>query len=279
MTTVKTVKDLDVSKITFSDLMDSDKVISQRISFIKYADEKKLSLQTPVLMTETYGIPRESHFYPDDKSRSFYKLPFCHDRKKYDDELDYKEIKLFHDKLVQIDKLCGSDAFRRKLFGDKLDKYQYSPLVRQNQDDEEGVKVDKNGNPYYRPEYAKIKIMLHYTTSKPLISLFENNDGVRKPVDVNSLSDVVDHLKYLSKLRFILNFSKLYVMKTSSGNAKRMFGINLVATHAEVFVKARNNRLSDISFIDDEEEPISNTRERITRKNESPLWKFTLLLN
>ena len=47
--------------------------------------------------------PAKVHFYLTDKSRTFYKLPFCHDRAKYSDEINYNDIKDFYNKLKEID--------------------------------------------------------------------------------------------------------------------------------------------------------------------------------
>ena len=45
------------------------------------ADKSKLIVQTPRVITETYG--REGVFYTTYKSRSLYKLPLCYERKQH----------------------------------------------------------------------------------------------------------------------------------------------------------------------------------------------------
>ena len=69
----------------------------------KWLRDENLVIKTPSIITECYGIPREGSFYLTDKSRSFYKLPFCHERVKYNDELSYNDIKDFYNKLKEID--------------------------------------------------------------------------------------------------------------------------------------------------------------------------------
>ena len=93
-----TTRELDVKNLTFTELIDSSKVVSQRICFIRH-NGIQIHLQTPTLITEACGIPKISTFYPDDKSRAFYKLPFCQDRKKYDNEVDYTALEQFQKKL------------------------------------------------------------------------------------------------------------------------------------------------------------------------------------
>ena len=40
-------------------------------------------------------------------------------------------------------------------------------------------------------------------------------------------------IRYMTKHRMVINFSKLYAMKTSSGNEKKKYGIVLKATAIE----------------------------------------------
>ena len=70
-------------------------------------------------------------YYKPDKSRAFFEMPFCHEFKKYDDEIDYAEIEAAHNKFKEIDDYLGSSEFRVQLFGEKnADKYEYPPIVR-----------------------------------------------------------------------------------------------------------------------------------------------------
>ena len=58
---------------------------------------------TPEFITETYGIPREGPSYETDRSRAFFKMPFCREFKKYDGEIDYAEMEACSNKLQEID--------------------------------------------------------------------------------------------------------------------------------------------------------------------------------
>ena len=71
----------------------------QRISRANYEEPRsRLLAQSPEIIAETYGIPREGPFYTTEKPRAFYKLPFCHERKQFQEELDYDKIELFYRK-------------------------------------------------------------------------------------------------------------------------------------------------------------------------------------
>ena len=82
-------------------------------------------------MTEAYGIPREGPYYQTDKSRFLFALPFCHESKRYEDEIDYSESEIFYNKHKEKDNGCDTDEFRVMLFGERnVQTYEFQPLVR-----------------------------------------------------------------------------------------------------------------------------------------------------
>ena len=91
--------DVDGNLFQVGRLEDSSTVSSQRFAWINYeTNKRKLHIQTPAFFTETYGIPRAGPYYLTDKSRAFFKLPFCHARALR--EIDYCAIERFYNKLV-----------------------------------------------------------------------------------------------------------------------------------------------------------------------------------
>ena len=55
--------DVDISLFQVGRLEDSSSVSSQKIAWINYdANKRKLHIQTPVFVTETYGIPRQGQY-------------------------------------------------------------------------------------------------------------------------------------------------------------------------------------------------------------------------
>ncbi len=104
--------DVDVSLFQIDHLEDSTTVSSQKIAWINYGTNKgKLNIQTPVFVTETYGIPRDGVYYQIDRSRAFFKLPFCHERARHNDDMDYCTMEKFYSKPVELDKHFGSEEF------------------------------------------------------------------------------------------------------------------------------------------------------------------------
>ncbi len=86
----------NIEDIAVGPFQDSSFIPSQRIARISsHTTNSRLLIQSPEFITETYGIPREGPFYTTDKSRAFYKMPFCHERHKHSDEIDYQQIEEF----------------------------------------------------------------------------------------------------------------------------------------------------------------------------------------
>jgi len=252
--------EFNIANLRFGKLEDNARVKSQKIAYIKYMldsaegqTEVQFKLQTPEIKTETYGIPREGPYYPDAKSRSFYKFPFCFDRKQFPTEVNYEAVEHLYNVFCEIDAYCGSEEFKKECFGDKnASQYAYQPLVRvpEEDDDEEAEqKVDKNGNPYYRPPFTKVKLELEYSpdqdnqSTKPNFTILERVDNKREKVELNSFDDVLKYIRFNSNLRFIINFSKLYAMKTKSGTEKKKYGIVIKATHIEAKRQANKSNV------------------------------------
>ena len=86
---------------------------------------------------------------------------------------------------------------------------------------------------YFRPPYAKFKLDLAYNDDSPAFKVFEKKDRVRTEVVLNSFKEALQIIRYMMKHRLVINFSKLYAMKTSSGNEKKKYGIVLKAIAIE----------------------------------------------
>ena len=250
--------DVDVNLFNIEHLEDSTTVSSQKIAWINYGTNRgKLNIQTPVFVTETYGIPREGVYYPTDRSRAFFKLPFCHGRARHSDDMDYIAMEKFYNKLAELDKHFGSEEFKLRLFGDKMaGKYEYQPIVRHPEQDEEedvnDMSSTKAVKEYYRPPYAKIKLPMN-DSETPLFRLLDkkDDDGTTQEIPLNNFSDVTKHVRYMTKHRMIIEVQKLYALKTASGGDKRKYGVTvrLVAVECTNRAEAANNKC--ILFFDD----------------------------
>jgi hypothetical protein len=239
---------LEVQNIHFGKLEDNALVKSQKLAFISYKEQKeRLMVRTPEFITETYGIPREGPFYTTAKSRAFYKIPFCHERHMYDGEMDYQHMEVFYNKLREIDKHCDTNEFRMQMFGEKFaSKYEYQPLVRHPEEDDTFQQTGEEISKYYRPPYTKVKLDLSYGTEKPTFKLYDLSSGEgRKEIELKSFEDILQHMRFLTKHRMVVHFSKLYAMKTASGAEKRKYGIILKACGVECTNKAQRKMKDD----------------------------------
>ena len=98
------ISDIEVSNIRFGKLEDNLRTPSQKIAFISFErDRTPLKAIKPEFITETYGIPREGPYYQKDRSRALFKMPFCHEFKKHDGEIDFAEIEACYNNLKEID--------------------------------------------------------------------------------------------------------------------------------------------------------------------------------
>ena len=138
---------VNVQHISFGQLEDSTYVKSQKQAFINHRNQKLL-IQTPYFLTETYGVPRAGEYYQTLKSRAFFKIPLCDDRREFPAEVEYDAIRPFREKLVEIDEMMASNDTETKLFGDKGDRYEYVPIVRLPPVSDEG---DENQKKFYGP--------------------------------------------------------------------------------------------------------------------------------
>ena len=267
----------DINKFKVEELADNERVQAQKIAYIKYnygttekPDWKNLKMQLAKIKHEHGGIPREGPYYPDAQSRAHFKFSFCHDRKQYPD-VNYDAIEECYNVLKTIDEYCGSEEFKKQLFGKNASQYAYQPIIRESEPEEDD---DSKEEKAYRPPFTKIKLDLEYnpnkdnTTSKPTFKIFELIDGKRKEAILESFDDVVRLVRFKSNVRFIIIFSKCYAMKTKSGTEKKKYGIILKASSIESeTTNAANVSVNEDQFLDSDEE--DNSKPTITRNNKS----------
>ena len=137
---------------------------------------------------------------------------------------------------------------RESYFGDKnINKYEYQPIVRTPEinecDDGEYASA-------YKPPYIKLKIDIDNTTDRPRIRLYNKSENGREVVAIDKFKDITDHMKYLTKVRFVAIIHRLCVMKTQIADKKR-YGIciKIIAAECENKVKKQLER-TDTNLVD-----------------------------
>ena len=109
---------------------------------------------------------------------------------------------------------------------------------------------------YFRPPYAKFKLDLVYNDDLPAFKVFEKEEGVRTEVVLNFFKEALQFIRYMTKHRMVMNFSKLYAMKTSSGNEKKKYGIVLKAIATECTNKTIPKSNPCIELFDDDDKTV-----------------------
>ena len=137
--------DLEASRLSFTDLEANERSKGQLIAYPRYnhptlGEGQALFLQAPWIKITHYGVPSLGEYYQKDEDRAFIKVV-----------LDYSdpEIVKMASELKKIDAVYGSDDFKKKSFDKKASKYEYQPIVREPEEDDEGVA---------RPPYMKLKL-------------------------------------------------------------------------------------------------------------------------
>jgi hypothetical protein len=143
-------KNIDVSKLRYSEI----KTLSSgaKTVYVNYGTDK-LTIQTPVLSLPPYGLSE-----PYDISQAKKKgLPIPEKDKKYDLDVSFKgiddnpKIKIFHDKMKEVEAKIIDDAFTNRLawFKDDFDNNKamlaklFTPMVRVDKDPKTGKPVGK----------------------------------------------------------------------------------------------------------------------------------------
>ena len=114
------------------------------------------------------------------------------------------------------------------------------------------VDVEDTEN-YFRPPYAKLKLDLAYNAGAPAAKVYDKKDGVRTEVALKSFKEALEYIRNMTKHRIVINFSKLYAMKTSSGNEKKKYGIVLQAMAIECSNKTVPKSNQFIDLLDDDD--------------------------
>ena len=260
MPTVK-YSDFDLSKLSFS-TPEENKTIPeitkyQLMSLPIYSVTKDGTTETsmptiqgPWMNLDNYGItgktdkngkPRLNNagLPLSDRERGKVKIPF---------NLDDPNSQALYDLLTSIDKKCESE--KEQLFGDKkkASAYRYQPIVRQP-----ALNPDAPDDAQPRPDYFVIKFDFDNKTGCVKSQVYLNDDGERTEVDVKSLDDVTQHLRYKCEFRPIFTLCKLFASR-SAQDGKRSYGVGLKLKMVEVKPMQKTKEDTETFFIDTDDE-------------------------
>ena len=240
--------DLEVSRISASDLQENERSKGQKIAYPRYdhpifGPEQVLMIQCPFMNIISGGVPRISEYFENDSKREFVKTPL--------DETN-PDVLIFIDKIKELDAYFSSSQFASKLLGSKYKKYSYQPIFRKtndNQDDDDDEdtkkKVVKKYNIPNLP-YIKLKINTEYGTGKVLTQLYRsemiNGKRIRTEVtDINTIDDFARIVCFQSKFRPIIRFIKFWAHPISKKDPQ--WGAIFKIIKAEVEPPIKNNSM------------------------------------
>ena len=195
----------DVSSLAFEEvrLSPKDCVLLPRVE----SGECPL-FQLPFLTT--FGVPRQSKFFPTDKDRLFVQIV-----------LEGDVLKQFK----AMDEILGSEVMKNQLLGFNTGpSYQYQPIVK---DGPQGI-------------YLKVKLQTSHETGN--ITTIVDSDGVSF-ADFETLQGFQKHVPYNSTVKTILKLVKLW-------NINKTYGATFKLVRIGVQTKAPEPETKTIDFVD-----------------------------
>ena len=272
--------DVDVSCLSFTKIEENTRSKGQKISYPRYdhpntGADSPLFIQFPWIHLNQGGIPRLGEYYTDDSQRSFIKIPL---------DQSIPEVHEFSKLLQDIDKKLDSQEFKNLMFDSKASKYQYQPIYRIPQEEDEDVKKDPNKKDYGpKHPYMKLKIDTTYPDNKVKSKVFtssqdESGKRIRTKVDnIVTIDDISSHICFLSKIRPVGRPVKLWAQPANKKDPSYGITFKMIKTEVEPPVKSNSKvkeYLESDEFLDsdNESEPIKvvkSTPTKQTVKDES----------
>jgi hypothetical protein len=227
-------KQFNVDKIKYSEM----KIMKSgaKSIYVNYQGAK-INIQTP-LLNIPYGVNDNMQFIKDDPKRK-------DETQKYDITVSFKgidenpKIKLFHDKLIELENKILEDAFTNRVawFKNNFDgnkgtvSNMFSRIIRRDKDKETGMFADK-----YPPTF---KAKIPYDSSEDKFD-FDSYDMDNNEID---FKDYVSNLKG-GKAQFIIQLNGIWF---SAG----MFGCSWKIVSAK-FQKVNSSKITFVKDSDDD---------------------------
>ncbi len=265
--------DVKVSQLNFTDFEENTRSKGQKISYPRYTSsetggEVPLFIQFPWINLSSYGVPKLGEYYTDDSQRSFVKVPL---------DQSIPEVKQLSDTLREMDEKLGSDEFKEKMFGAKASKYEYQPIFRMPQEEDEDTKKEAKKDYGPKHPYMKLKIDTTYPDNqvKSIVftSVMEGGKRVRSKVDgIKSIDDFSSHVCWMSRIRPIVRPVKLWAQAPNKKDPTYGLTFKIAKTEVEPPSKSNSNVkqfMESDAFLDSDEE--SDTIETVAPVKSTPV--------
>lgn len=280
-------KDINFDNIEVSELQKEGK---QPLAYINYDDsvrnaKTKILVQTGKIKLTSHGIPQLSkegdinNYYPNDSVREFIKIPLD------PEQLACVELRKH---IEAADEWAGSTEMRKKLFGKKAVEYQYQSSIRTpkkcDDDDDDKPKKGKNSKSDFNEK--KVYPIIDYVKMKFNVAVQDNvrinktklnkiEGTTKKPIKADTITEIANEIKYLSEIRLIFYYNKIWANKSpSSPGGYKIYGIGFKIMAIE-YTSSSNRGLgsADINFLSDEEDD-ENGQSNISPKKNKTTNKF-----
>lgn len=263
------VSNFDEKRFTLEPIFDDpkSKITSQNqlLSFPRYdysktttPEKKMLTFATDVIELSKYGVSQPAKLDKDGKSK-FGKQLSVSDEAWIRLPLDPKQ-----QSCMDLKKMCSSldtimvknkeDLFKGTKFARFSRLYSnYTNIVRQPQevmadDDEEGSKKKKSDEPSM--EYIKFKFAVDYESSNITTVVFLHEDGYPKKQNVKTLQQLRELCPYRSKVRLIVQASKVWLAKSGENNVRK-YGLTFKVKQLDILEQGRVSGGGDKESFDD----------------------------
>lgn len=231
----------DFSNIKFSELYETKGSVLMKFICL---NNKRVVIKTGPIKMNRYGIPRlNNKHYPDDKYRSFIKIPLD------PTQISCNNLKNF---LIVQDMFFSSDNTKNNLFGTEADKYQYYPKIKLIEYDNK-IKEEENHNTveiinigmnnfndfnnlstdnlnnveilakrkYISSDYCKVKI----AHGLPIAVKYNGQKFF-----ASNITDIEEYIKFGSIVTFQIFLEKVWFTKNPvqiNGKNKYLYGVGL----------------------------------------------------
>jgi hypothetical protein len=234
---------VNAKNLTFTDLDTKNaRSAAQSIAYPNYEYipnvKKNFIFKTDIIQISQYGIPmmndKTKEWIKSDKDREYFRLG--HDKTQASCNSLFKMLKDIDARVLELMPV---------IFGANANKYKYIPLVKEASESEEEEVPEKGDS--IKPKvdkmnFCKVKLDTDYNDDRRITTaIFVTENG--KPVlqeNVNTVSDVAEHLTWNSSARFVIMMNKLWaekVPKKGKGQPKE-FGISMKCLQLEVTDKS-----------------------------------------
>jgi hypothetical protein len=224
-------------------------------------------MQTPQIHICQYGIPTIGEFCKDDSNREYIKIPL---------DPNNKESMIFKQQLEAIDKWAEEDN-KANIVGKNAKSYQYIKIVRkafvnENDDDEEEKKPKGKYPVQEKMDYIKVKFDMVWETKDIKTKIFrklsdeeaKEKGSKRELVEVNTVTDIANVIRFGSKVRMVVMLNKLWASNSKDSSGMYKYGITMKALQIEVEPPANRvgQNVENIAFIESDEEEATTSQEK-----------------